>query len=223
MADNSLFICSNCGKNHKVIPLANSPPIPSGNSNPGKLFKSISTSFVDDPPESITHIEPKTFWSNESVTYGLTGLFAGSVVLAYGWYYDVPNGMLVAGTMLSLIIGLPILKIWLHRTTAANPDKPRETTIKIESVSPDKENWLIAELPGITQVELTRVCNAIVDSGFVWKAAITTKHLSQGKHHKLKDKFTELNFIQPLPNGANGYSVTGSGRRFFRQVATLPH
>jgi len=229
MADQSIIVCPHCNKSSKLIPLKNPPAVPSGNSSPGSLFSSISTSFVDDPPTEpteYTNTSQSSFWRNESVTHALAAIFAGCVLVGYSWWYEVPNGVIVAGTMLALIIGLPILKIWLHKPTAIQQQasEPGKTTIQVEHISDDKAHWIMAELnPAITQTNLSAVARAVVDNDFTWSMAANCKAgLTQPKHHKLKDDFVNLGYLVPLANGANGFTVSGQGRRFFRQVALSP-
>jgi len=217
----SISTCPHCGKKSKLIPLAGPTHF-----HKDSVFESISTSFVDDSPEPITKIETRSFWASEAINDALRGIFAAGAAVAFGyaWQQSSIAGMWAAGIAFVGIVAFPTLRILANRPAKQQHSEPGKATIQVEHVSDDKAHWILAELnPAITQANLTAVARVVVDSDFSWSMAANCKAgLTQPKHHKLKDDFVKLGYLVPLPNGANGFTVSGQGRRFFRQVALSP-
>jgi hypothetical protein len=203
--------CPHCGKASKLIPISSSQQQPRRKG----LFQSSSSTFPEQPGFEI--VEERSFWASDAVNYILTAGFVGAVGVGFSWWYGLSAGGWVAVSMLVVVVGLPILKIWLHAPPSLpKPDEP--TTIKIEQQSEDKQHWLLAELDFIYPAKFYRVMRE-VNKQQKWTRQLTTRHgLSQGQHTKLQEKFIELNYLKPLPNDAKGYYITGVGRMAFRQI-----
>lgn len=202
--------CPHCGQHSKLIPISGQQQ-----SRQKGFFQSSSSTFPDEAGFEI--IEERSFWASDAVNYGITAIFAGSVGIAFSWWYGLSAGGWIAAGMLLVGVGLPVLKIWLHAPpTLPKPDKP--TTIKIEQQSEDKQHWLLAELDFIYPAKFYRVMKE-VDRQQKWTRKLTTgEGLSQGEHANLQDKFIDLNYLKPLPKDAKGYYITGVGRMAFRQI-----
>jgi len=136
---------------------------------------------------------------------GGDGLLAGAVGVA---------GSLVVVGLRAWRGGQPIL--------GGKNDSP--TKIQVEQISGDGRHWVLRDFnEAITLEDLQAVASAVGNWG-EWSRKVTTRqaHLSQGKHNKLQDDLIKLWYIEPLPNGSNGYKITRQGRRFFEAVTSIP-
>lgn len=217
MAKKSLYIVDGTGKRIGVLFLNVDPPTESPN-----IFESAAPFLETESHPQLT-VEKRNFWASDGASYMLAGVFTGVVLLAFSWWYAIPMGVIVAAGALFVGVGLHVLKIVLHKPPAAAPQEPgaKESVIKIEQISDNRQHWLIEQLDeSITMSDLEPVARAVTEQN-KWTRAITTRAgLSQGKHQKLQSDFVRLHYLEPFPNGANGYRVTGMGRRFLLQVSS---
>lgn len=215
----SQLVCPHCGKTSKLIPVSSKREKKSTSQK--EIFKSSAATFPDQPELEI--IEQRSFWASDVANYGLTALFAGGVVFGFSRWYGIETiwtGVFIAGIMLVVGVGLPILKIFLHAPPRLpKPDKP--TTIKIEQQSEDKQHWLLAELDFIHPAKFYRVITEVDKQGKWTRKVTTNSGLSQGQHIKLQDKFIELGYLSPKPDNAKGYKITFSGRLGFKEIAAF--
>jgi len=149
------------------------------------------------------------------VVGGCTG--ASLVVGAPGWLsalLGVGGGLAVAS-----------IRAWRSGVSVIDQAQNDVTTVQVEQVTSDGRHWVLGDFDeALTLSDLQAVAREVIASGFSWSRSVTTKSagISQGKHNKLQDDLSRLWYVQPLPNGANGYLITRQGRRFFEAVASLP-
>jgi hypothetical protein len=158
----------------------------------------------------------------ENINYSVTGLATGLAVWLFSWVSGISGGEIFAIVVaLGSTVGLQALKLWLYRPRA-HGQKQDKQTIQIEHVE-DGKHWIINELKcDIELKQLQRVSREVIGQEWRWSRSIATSSgLSQTKANQLKDELLRLEYLQPLPNNANGYKVTGRGRRTFYHLAML--
>lgn len=163
--------------------------------------------------------EPDVRWQEAATIAAATGIvFAGTGIMA-AWY-DLPMYLPASAAVLTGL-GLPILRLWLNRPAGPPPaPAPNKVVVQVEHVTEDGRHWLLDQLnPKIEWYDLQRVAGTVLD-GVSWsRRALGSKAgLSQGDYEKLTQDMLRLNYLESLPNGQNGFRLTGRGRRFLQAV-----
>jgi len=209
------FNCPKCGTTLKILPLRT-------------LESAQDASFSGDmTPPTITGYKGRSggFWASSAVNDAVIGLYAAGGVYLVCWVFDWPGAVAVV-TGFVVGVGSHLVRIVLYAPPRSVQVQPqgKQTRIAVEQVSGDGRHWVLKEFdPSITLEDLQAVARAVQNWG-QWSRGVTTRqaHLSQGKHNKLQDDLVKLWYIEPLPNGANGYNITRQGKRFFEAVTSLP-
>lgn len=199
MADIILVTCPFCGKPHKVT-------------------LSTFESAVNVPPALVG--PPPTFWQAffQSFFTSDFGLAAGLAVLSwlFCWLYGLSPFWSVAVLFLAGF-GLPLVRLFLSRPLIQVPksDKIR-VDVQIDDTS---EGGFTRSIDSFNPdlVVYADLCKLALANGFTRRAA-SLVGLSQDKWHKIKAEFLRLNYVVPLPNGSNGYSLTLRGSRLLAQI-----
>lgn len=216
-----LSTCPHCGKSSKMIPLTSRPRA----ATTAGTFQSTE-SFMDIPLAAPT-IEQRSFWANESVSHAITGIFAGGVVLIYGWWYDVANGPIVAGVILAGIVGLPILKMWWYRPKDEGPLSQVEKTVKLKVEAKEAGTIYLDEITERRVIEsLSRLGNALLqnpdlETNFSKAAIGRLCKIGGRRYDAIIAEFKRLNYAFVTPN--NRTVLTPRCRALLRKSATIPH
>ena len=194
--------------------------------------------LIYDADEIVGHLlikEPATMPAFQHVDNALIKVDGpiGDVVLLLGalagftgvaWLGFGP-GWIAPTIGLSITAGLAGIKAWRGSLLPepAEPTEPEpQKPIRLEHISQDKTHWLIGELDeAITMPILESVAKAMMSPRANWSRPYLTKNskVSQSKYKVLTDDLLNFGYLQPLPNGANGYNVTIQGTALFRRIA----
>jgi hypothetical protein len=199
MADIILVTCPFCGKPHKVT-------------------LSTFESAVNVPPALVG--PPPTFWQAffQSLFTSDLGLALGLAVISwlFGWLY----GASPLWSVLVLVLagfGFPLVRLFLSRPLI---QVPKSDKVRVDVVIDDKtEGGFTRSIDSFNPdlVVYGDLCKLALSRGFSRSAACSVG-LSQDKWHKIKAEFLRLNYVVPLPNGSNGYSLTLRGSRLLAQI-----
>lgn len=208
------FNCPKCGQTLKILPLR------------ATTFEqeAIITPGMDIPDVEPGRGQRRGFWQSLAVNDAMIGLYAAGGVYVLTWVFDVPAvWAVITGFVVGVGAYMVRVVLYVPRVQQQANNGPT-TTVRVEQVSEDKSKWVLRDFnEAITIQDLQDVARACLNWG-EWSRKVTTKqaHLSQGKHNKLQDDLVKLWYIEPLPNNANGYTITRQGRRFFEAVTSIP-
>jgi hypothetical protein len=215
MTKSTVTTCPHCGGALRVQALGR-PKTLAGDQAP--TFQSVASTWAGGDPEPEPEIVHKSFWASDGPTYAIAGLFAGGVVLTFGWAYELTHtGLVTAIVAISGGFGMHLLKLWWHKPPAPDAPKSAGVTIKIEergtSENPRGLKLDSIEDPAITLEDLQSVARAISAGANFSRPALTVRAgISQSKYRKIKNEFERLNFV--FTDRGNKTQLLRSGRAF---------